>query len=214
MQKKHLYIFGAAGFAAEVAMIAADTGLYDVRAFVEADSAFMPERTSMEVGGRWIPIIPESQLTPDMCAGCAGAIAIANASVSRRIAERFTALLEFPAIVHPSARTCGAEIGGGCILYPGVIVSWHSVIGPFCKLQARVTVGHECTLGAFCELNPMAVVSGCVDIGPDCLIGAAAAIRQGLVIGHGATVGMGAVVVKNVAAATVVAGVPAKPLRQ
>lgn len=53
-----------------------------------------------------------------------------------------------------------------------------------------------------------------VVIGHDVWIGHGATILAGIQIGNGAVVGAGAVVAKNVAPYTIVAGVPAKPIRQ
>ena len=66
----------------------------------------------------------------------------------------------------------------------------------------RVTVGHG------------AIIHGCT-IGDDCLIGMGAVVNSGAVIGRGSFVASGAVVKESqeLPGATVIAGVPAKPLR-
>jgi acetyltransferase-like isoleucine patch superfamily enzyme len=51
-------------------------------------------------------------------------------------------------------------------------------------------------------------------IGHDVWIGAKAIILRGVTVGHGAIVAAGAVVTKDVAPYTIVAGVPAKPVRK
>lgn len=50
-------------------------------------------------------------------------------------------------------------------------------------------------------------------LGPDCWIGHAAIIKPEVTVGAGAVVASGAVVTRDVAPFTIVAGVPAKPLR-
>lgn len=223
MKKLPLYIFGAAGFAAETALIALKTGLYEIAAFVEADRAWIPDRTAMELKeGLWIPIVQETQLRDKLMASresggetpC-GAIAIANPKIARGIAGLFDGLLKWPSIIDPDAHTeAAAGMGRGNICYPGVIISWNAEVGDFNKFQAYVTIGHECKIGDFNEFNPRATLSGNVRVGNDSLIGAAAAIRQGLAIGNGATVGMGAVVVRTVDDNAVVVGNPAKPMER
>ncbi len=51
-------------------------------------------------------------------------------------------------------------------------------------------------------------------VGHDTWLGHAAQIKPDVTVGHGAVVGAGAVVTKDVAPYTIVAGVPAKPIRQ
>jgi maltose O-acetyltransferase len=53
-----------------------------------------------------------------------------------------------------------------------------------------------------------------IKVGKRVWIGGGAIIMPGVIIGDDAIVGAGAVVTKNVAAKTVVAGNPAKPIRQ
>lgn len=53
-----------------------------------------------------------------------------------------------------------------------------------------------------------------VDIGHDTWIGHNAQVKPEITIGHGAVVASGAVVTKNVAPYTIVAGLPAKPIRR
>ena len=53
-----------------------------------------------------------------------------------------------------------------------------------------------------------------ITIGADVWIGANAGITDGITIGSGAVVAMGAVVTRDVPPATIVAGVPAQPIRQ
>ncbi len=214
MVGKEIYIFGAAGFAAESALIARQCG-YHVAAFVESDAAWMPERTALELmPGDWVKIMPQSQFADSIVPGTCVAIAIADATIARRIADQFASVLSFPNIIHPSASVEAASIENcGNIIYPGCIISWHAHVGRFNKFQAYVTIGHEVKIGDFNEFNPRATVSGCVTVGNGCLLGAACSVRQGLRIGDDAVVGMGAVVTNDVSDGDVVAGVPARSLK-
>ncbi|GAA2841838.1 hypothetical protein EDC40_102339 [Aminobacter aminovorans] len=56
--------------------------------------------------------------------------------------------------------------------------------------------------------------SNAVTIGHDTWLGHGSTVLPGVTVGDGAAVGSGAVVTKNVAPYTIVAGVPAKPLRE
>jgi putative colanic acid biosynthesis acetyltransferase WcaF len=59
-----------------------------------------------------------------------------------------------------------------------------------------------------------ALAGGCITVEDDCWIAAEAFIGPGVTIGQGAVVGARAVVVKNVPAWTVVAGNPARVIRE
>lgn len=214
MSGKEIYIFGAAGFAAESALIARQCG-YHVAAFVESDSAWMPGRSAMELmPGDWVKIMPQSLFAGSVEPGTCAAIAIADANIARRIADQFTSSLSFPNIIHPSASVGSASIEDcGNIIYPGCIISWRARVGRFNKFQAYVTIGHEVNVGDFNEFNPRAVISGCVTVGDGCLFGAACSVLQGIRIGNEAIVGMGAAVIHDVYDGDVVVGVPARSLK-
>lgn len=61
---------------------------------------------------------------------------------------------------------------------------------------------------------PKRMASGGVAIGSDVWIGTRAIILEGVKVGHGAVIGAGAVVTKEVEPYTIVAGVPAAPIRK
>lgn len=105
------------------------------------------------------------------------------------------------------------------------------LIGPDCFLNYGISIGctHSIRIGARCRLGPYVMLidsefhdlldrakrpqAAPVEIGDDVWIGAKASVLPGVTIGRGAVVGTSAVVTKNVAPFTVVAGVPAKVVK-
>jgi len=98
------------------------------------------------------------------------------------------------------------KIGKGFYLpHPyGIILNPNTVIGEYCTVLQQVTVGNN----SFKEIN------GVATIGNNVTIGAGAKIIGKLTIGDNAHVGANAVVVRDVQAKSVVAGVPAKLIRR
>jgi acetyltransferase-like isoleucine patch superfamily enzyme len=119
------------------------------------------------------------------------------------------------------------RVGSKCILSRYVTVNYETTIGDGTKIMDNTHITGKATIGrgVFISIqvgttNDNVVRAGFSDhvIGPtiedDVVIGAGAILLPGVVIGQGATVAAGAVVTKNVESLTLVAGVPARFVRQ
>ena len=85
-------------------------------------------------------------------------------------------------------------------------------IGDGCQIGHNVvfaTLNHELDPARRAEMTPAPIV-----LGRNVWVGSNATILQGVTIGDGAVVAAGAVVTRDVPAATVVGGVPARPIRR
>lgn len=107
------------------------------------------------------------------------------------------------------------SIGPGCYISGPMHIDLLAAV----RIGARVYVGYEVMLiTADHEIGPSAqrcgtCVHGAIEIGDGAWIGSRAVILPGVRVGHGAVVAAGAVVTKDVAANTLVAGVPARVVR-
>jgi len=116
-------------------------------------------------------------------------------------------------IVHPRAIvSSGATIGAGAQILPGAIVNTGARIGINAIVNSGAIIEHDCSVGDHAHVASGACIAGGVIVENNVHIGARAVVRQLLRIGDGAVIGIGAAVIRDVAPATVVAGVPAKPL--
>ena len=98
---------------------------------------------------------------------------------------------------------------------PGAVIREKVEIGEGAVLGGRAIVGKNCHIGAGTVLAGVVEPASAVPvvIEDDVVIGANAVVLEGCRVGKGAVVAAGAVVVSDVAPGTVVAGIPAKILK-
>jgi sugar O-acyltransferase (sialic acid O-acetyltransferase NeuD family) len=117
-------------------------------------------------------------------------------------------------IVDPScfvSRT--ARIGAGCVIYPGCFIGLNAMLGDCVFALSGCIINHDVSLADRVVLASGVLLAGGVHVEKGCYLGQGCSIRQNLRIGRGSLVGMGSVVVDDVAPDIVVAGNPARKLR-
>ena len=105
-----------------------------------------------------------------------------------------------------------ANIGKNVQLLAGSIIGPFATIGDHSIINTGANVDHDCKIGKNCHIGPHAALAGEIVIDNNVFVGTNATILPRLRIGHGSIVGAGAVVTKDCAAESVVAGNPARPL--
>jgi UDP-3-O-[3-hydroxymyristoyl] glucosamine N-acyltransferase len=104
------------------------------------------------------------------------------------------------------------EIGANTCIDCG---SWrNTVIGCGTKIDNLVHIAHNVQVGKNCLIVAQAGLGGSVIVGDNVWVGFGAHVNQRLVVHKDAFIGTGAVVTKDVPAKMVVAGVPAKVIRE
>lgn len=131
----------------------------------------------------------------------------------RRLTQEHGVL--FCSLIHPSAYVspyasvgAGVFIGAGSIVGPGAIIEDHVFI------NRKVSVGHDTVVGTYSSLQPGCNIAGHVSLGRGATVGMGANIIHELTVGDGAVVGAGATVIRDVPSASVVVGVPARPMER
>jgi len=120
----------------------------------------------------------------------------------------------FETIVHPTASVSpGATLGAGSLIYPHVSIISDVRLGRQVVVLANSVINRGVTIGDFTLLASGVLLSSAIDVGPCCYLGAGCNVIQKTVIGERSLVGLGAVVLKDVAPGSVVAGNPARFLR-
>jgi sugar O-acyltransferase (sialic acid O-acetyltransferase NeuD family) len=141
-------------------------------------------------------------------------VAIGNNERRRTEFARCLQLGMEPAVlVHPSATVLGhARIEPGAQVCAGAVVGIAASVGRNAIINTGATIDHDNVIAEHAMIGPGAHLAGRVTVDEGAWVGIGAVVRQGIQIGSWSLVGAGAVVVRDVAAAAVVAGVPATPM--
>ncbi|KRM13442.1 2,3,4,5-tetrahydropyridine-2,6-dicarboxylate N-acetyltransferase [Paucilactobacillus suebicus] len=127
-----------------------------------------------------------------------------NARIEPGAVIREQVLIGDNAVVMMGAQiNIGAEIGDGTMIDMGAVLGGRAIVGKNCHIGAGTVLAGV--------VEPPSATPVIVE--DDVLIGANCVVLEGVHVGKGAVVGAGAVVTKDVAANTVVAGVPARKIK-
>ena len=208
-----LAIFGASGFAREVA-VWAERATWRGSTFRLV--GFMDD---VNPGGelRERPVMTLAEMASTHRP--AFIVAVGDPALRERLAgeAQSAGLSAAPPLVHPSVEYDDDHLSldEGTVVCPGCTLTTDIAVGRHAQINLHCTVGHDVRLEDYATLAPGVHVSGKVLIGRGAYLGTGAVTVDGdydrpLVIGERAVVGAGAVVTRDVPADTTVVGVPAR----
>jgi len=205
-----LIIVGGGGFSREVIWLAREcTEQWDIIGILD-DNPTMLGQTFCDI--KVIGAISDCINYPDV----QFVVALSSTRTRKAVVQRMLACgtVNFATLIHPSVLQSGyVEIGAGCIITAGCILTTQITFGQHSIINLACTVGHDVVAGNFCTLAPQVAVSGNVTFGDGVEIGTGATIIQGLTIGQGSFAGAGSVVSKDIPPNVLAVGIPARQIK-
>ena len=114
------------------------------------------------------------------------------------------------------------EIGDGAVIMMGAVINIGAVIGEGTMIDMGAVLGGRATVGKHCHIGAGAVLAGVIEpasatpviVEDNVLIGANAVVIEGCHIGENSVIAAGSIVLEDVPANSVAAGVPAKVIKR
>jgi sugar O-acyltransferase (sialic acid O-acetyltransferase NeuD family) len=207
---EYLYIVGAGGLGRELlSLLRRDSACnrdWIIAGFIDS----RPELKGSLING--VPVLggPEVAPTHELARFC---IAVGQIGIKKVLVD---GLIEKNAQFVPIRTRCevgdGAQIGNS-VLQLNATVSVDAKIGNFVYLDSECSVGHDAEIGDYCHIGRGVFIGGRAKIGEGVNIHSGAMIAQGVSIGNNAEIGLGAVVLRDVAANSIMIGNPARNVR-
>ncbi len=169
------------------------------------------------VFGDWADLAPVIEANSDKIED----IVIENDS--RNSAIPLLDLKDIPARIEPGAIIRDqVEIGANAVIMMGAIINIGAVIGEGTMIDMGAVLGGRATVGSNCHIGAGTVLAGTIEpasatpviVEDNVMIGANAVVLEGVHIGKNAVVAAGAIVTADVPDNMVVAGCPAKIIKE
>ncbi|MCL2768324.1 MAG: 2,3,4,5-tetrahydropyridine-2,6-dicarboxylate N-acetyltransferase [Synergistaceae bacterium] len=140
-----------------------------------------------------------------------------NSGVPLADLTRYEARIEPGAIIRDRV-----DIGKAAVIMMGAVINIGAAIGAGTMIDMNAVIGGRAIIGDNCHIGAGAVIAGVIEpesaipvtIGNKVLVGANAVILEGVQVGEGSVVAAGAIVANDVPPGVVVAGVPAKVIKE
>jgi len=210
--RKDLVIINSSNFALEVAWLTEQINMehdeWNLLGFVDN------ENTGAMING--YPVIGSDEWLKAYSDPIYAVCAIGSPILRKRVISEISQNpnVRFPNLIAPDVkRSQLIEIGEGCMICSGTIMTVNIKIGSHVIINLDCTVGHGAIIEDFCTLSPSTNVSGNVIIKEGALIGTGVNIIEKRTIGARSIIGAGSVVTKDIENDSTAVGVPAKCIK-
>ena len=166
--------------------------------------------------GDWSELAPILQNNNDKIADIVVENTARNSAIPLLDLKDIQARIEPGAVIRDNV-----SIGNNAVIMMGAIINIGAVIGEGTMIDMGAVLGGRATVGKNCHIGAGAVLAGVIEpasakpviVEDNVLVGANAVIIEGVHVGEGAVVAAGAVVIEDVEAGKVVAGCPARVIK-
>ncbi|MEB3220464.1 MAG: acetyltransferase [Candidatus Sericytochromatia bacterium] len=139
-------------------------------------------------------------------------VAIGDNAARRRVFEALRAAgVPLLTAIHPRAVVAGrVTLGEGVMVAAGAVINLDTEVGANAIVNTGATLDHDNRLGAHAHVAPGCHLAGGVTVEEGAFLGVGTVAIPGIRVGAWARTGAGAVLVRDVAADSLVVGVPAR----
>lgn len=184
---------------------------------IDYGSAAVFGDASKIVFGDWKELAPIIEANRDKIADIVIENNCRNSAIPMLDMKNITARIEPGAIIREQV-----QIGKNAVIMMGAIINIGAVIGDGTMIDMGAVLGGRATVGNNCHIGAGAVLAGVIEpasakpviVEDGVLVGANAVVIEGVHIGRNAVVAAGAVVVEDVPDNMVVAGCPARIIKE
>ena len=175
------------------------------------------EGRSKTVFGDWRDLGPILEANADKIADLVVETDRRNSAIPLLDMKNINARIEPGAIIREQV-----TIGDSAVIMMGAVINIGAVIGPGTMIDMGAILGGRATVGKNCHIGAGAVLAGVIEpasatpviVEDGVLVGANAVVIEGVHVGKNAVVAAGAVVIEDVPENAVVAGCPARVIKQ
>ena len=175
------------------------------------------EGRSKTVFGDWRDLGPILEANADKIADLVVENDRRNSAIPLLDMKNINARIEPGAIIREQV-----TIGDSAVIMMGAVINIGAVIGPGTMIDMGAILGGRATVGKNCHIGAGAVLAGVIEpasatpviVEDGVLVGANAVVIEGVHVGKNAVVVAGAVVIEDVPENAVVAGCPARVIKQ